>query len=86
MVLSKLALFVLHASICGRAVFDMFYKKYCWAAMPDPIWTTNVPYEENKCYQPLITILGFVFLMLIDLVLNLGLLFFFLLTLYIAFI
>ena len=25
--------------------FDMLYKNDCWAAMPDPIWTTNVPYE-----------------------------------------
>ena len=28
--------------------FDMLYKNYCWAAIPDPIWTTNVPYERKK--------------------------------------
>ena len=27
--------------------FDMLYKNYCWAAIPDPIWTTNVPYERK---------------------------------------
>ena len=69
LVLSKLALFVLHDGICGSfhnkatinasAVlcvlwqnldedrFDMLYKNYCWAAILDPIWTTNVPYERK---------------------------------------
>ena len=27
--------------------FDMLYKKDCWAAIPDPIWTINVPYERK---------------------------------------
>ena len=27
--------------------FDMLYKNDCWAAIPDPIWTTNVPYERK---------------------------------------
>ena len=27
--------------------FDMLYKNYCWAAIPDPIWTTNVSYERK---------------------------------------
>ena len=27
--------------------FDMLYKNDCWAAIPDPIWTTNVPFERN---------------------------------------
>ena len=27
--------------------FDMLYKNYCWAAIPDPIWSTNVPYERK---------------------------------------
>ena len=27
--------------------FGMFYENYCWAAIPDPIWTTNVPYERK---------------------------------------
>ena len=27
--------------------FDMLYKNNCWAAIPDPIWTTNVPYERQ---------------------------------------
>ena len=26
--------------------FDMLYKNYCWAAIPDPIWTTNLPFER----------------------------------------
>ena len=38
--------------------FDMLCKNYCWAAIPDPIWTTNVSYERKIiCYHPLITIL-----------------------------
>ena len=31
----------------GEGSFDMLYKNYCWAAIPDPIWTTNVPYERK---------------------------------------
>ena len=33
---------------CVRTAFsfDMLYKNYCWAAVPDPIWTINVPYER----------------------------------------
>ena len=27
--------------------FDMLYKNYCWAAILDPIWTTNVPYKRK---------------------------------------
>ena len=27
--------------------FDMLYKSDCWAAIPDPIWTINVPYERK---------------------------------------
>ena len=27
--------------------FDMIYKNYCWAAIPDQIWTTNIPYERK---------------------------------------
>ena len=27
--------------------FDMLYKNGYWAAIPDPIWTTNVPYGRN---------------------------------------
>ena len=27
--------------------FDMLYKNYCRAAIPDPIWTINVPYERK---------------------------------------
>ena len=27
--------------------FDMLNKNYCWAAIPDLIWTTNVPYERK---------------------------------------
>ena len=27
--------------------FDKLYKNDCWAAIPDPIWTTNVPYERK---------------------------------------
>ena len=27
--------------------FDMLYKYDCWAAIPDPIWMTNVPYERK---------------------------------------
>ena len=27
--------------------FDMLCKNYCWAAIPDPIWTINVPYERK---------------------------------------
>ena len=27
--------------------FDMLYKTDCWAAIPNPIWTTNVPYERK---------------------------------------
>ena len=30
--------------------FDMLYKNYCWAAIPDPIWTINVPYEKKNEY------------------------------------
>ena len=70
LVLSKLALFVLHDGICGsfhnkatinasallcvlwqnldEESFDMLYKNDCWAAIPDPIWTTNVPYERGE--------------------------------------
>ena len=28
--------------------FDMHYKHYCWAAIPDPIWMTNVSYERKR--------------------------------------
>ena len=27
--------------------YDMLYKNDCWAAIPEPIWTTNVPYESK---------------------------------------
>ena len=27
--------------------FDMLYKNDCWAAIPDPISTTDVPYERK---------------------------------------
>ena len=27
--------------------FDMVYKKDCWAVIPDPIWTINIPYERK---------------------------------------
>ena len=27
--------------------FNVLYKKDCWAAFPDYIWTTNVPYERK---------------------------------------
>ena len=27
-----------------KTLFYMLYKHYFWAAIPDPIWTTNVPY------------------------------------------
>ena len=27
--------------------FDMLYKNYCCAAIPDPIWINNVPYERR---------------------------------------
>ena len=72
LVLSKLALFVLHDGICesfhNKATiiiinasalicglwqnldedsFDMLLKNYCWAAIPSPIWTTNVPHERK---------------------------------------
>ena len=61
LVLSKLALFVLHDGICGsfnnkatinastldEDSFNMLYKNDCWAAIPDPLWTTNVPYERK---------------------------------------
>ena len=68
-VLSKLALFVLHDGICGsfhnkatinasallgvlwqnmdKDSFDMLYKNDYWGAIPDPIWTTNAPYERK---------------------------------------
>ena len=58
--LTMLGFFALHDGICGSGAFtiaqtqnmdkdsfDMLYKKDCWAAIPDPIWTTNVPYERN---------------------------------------
>ena len=42
----------IHTALCTTTQnldedsFDMFYKNYCWAAIPDdPIWMTNVPYE-----------------------------------------
>ena len=69
LLLSTLALFVLHDGICGsfhnkatinasvllcvpwqtldEDSFDMLYKNDCWAAIPDPIWTPNVPYERK---------------------------------------
>ena len=58
-VLSKLALFALHDGICAsfyskaakqnldKKRFDMLYKNYCWAAIPNPIWMTNVPFESK---------------------------------------
>ena len=27
--------------------FDMHYNNYCWAAIPDQIWMTIVPYERK---------------------------------------
>ena len=39
-------LFVLWQNL-DEGSFDMLYKNYCWAAIPDPIWTTNVPYERK---------------------------------------
>ena len=57
--------------------FEMLYKDYCWVAILDPIWTTNVPHERKWiCYHPLITISWFFFSNLRDLGLNLGFLFF----------
>ena len=54
----------------------LLYKIDCWAAIPYPIWTTNVPYERKIdmlwCYHPLITITLFSFSILRDLGLNLG--------------
>ena len=31
----------------GRRQFWHALQNYCWAAIPDPIWTTNVPYERK---------------------------------------
>ena len=71
------ALFYVQWQNLDEDSFDMLYQNACWAAIPDPIWTTNVPYEkEYICYHPLITILWFVFSILTDLVLNLGFPFF----------
>ena len=57
----QVGLFVLHDGICGsfhnkatinasanldEDSFDMLYKNYCWAAIPDP-WMTNVSYERK---------------------------------------
>ena len=61
--------------------FDMLYKNYCWAAIPDPIWTTNVPYERKiNMLSSIDNNLRFVFLILRDFVLNLGFLFLFFFT------
>ena len=84
LVLSKLAMFVLHDDICGsfhgkatinasallcvlwqnldEDSFDMLYKNDGWAAIPRPIWTTNVSMKEKLiCFHPLITSLWLVF-------------------------
>ena len=36
-----------HCIVYYKPSFDMLYKNYCWAAIPDPIWMTNVPYERK---------------------------------------
>ena len=42
--------FVYYMTKLDEDSFDMLYKNYCWAAILDPIWTTNVPilYERIK--------------------------------------
>ena len=56
--------------------FDMLYKNDCWVAIPDQIWTTNVPYERKiNMLSSIDKKFMFVFLILRDLVLNLGFLF-----------
>ena len=58
--------------------FDMLYKNDCWAVIPDPRWTTNVPYERKiNMLSSTDKNLWFVFLILRDLVWNLGFLFFY---------
>ena len=57
--------------------FDMLYKNDSWAAIPGTIWTTNVPYERKiNVLSSTDNNLWFVFLILRDLVMNLGFLFF----------
>ena len=61
--------------------FDMLYNNDCWAAIPDPIWTTNVPYERKiNMLSSTDNNFMIVFLILRDSVLNLGFLFLFFFT------
>ena len=39
--------FVYYGKTWMKTVLTCFTKNYCWAAIPDPIWTTNVPYESK---------------------------------------
>ena len=39
--------FVYYDKTWMQTVMTCFTKNYYWAAIPDPIWTTNVPYERK---------------------------------------